>query len=206
MENVDTERLADLVGEVRARRGEIEELRRLPDDVAAKLRASGIFARSVPRAIGGTEEAPLETMLLIETLAAGDGSTGWCAMIGLGNNVAAGYMPEADAREVFADPTRPVAGIAAPCGGAVRVFDRLHSRRPLGSRPPARPATRGALLGTDHSRCRAARARRTRSVGRGVASCGGDIALATSSQQHAVVRLDRASHRHVARRTDAHRV
>jgi alkylation response protein AidB-like acyl-CoA dehydrogenase len=135
MNGVVSERLADLAGKVHARQREIEELRRLPDDVAAALQASGIFARSVPRAIGGTEDAPLETMRLIETLAAGDGSTGWCAMIGVGNNVAAGYMPEAGAREVFADPTRPVAGIAAPCGGAVRVEGgvRVGGRWPFAS-------------------------------------------------------------------------
>jgi alkylation response protein AidB-like acyl-CoA dehydrogenase len=57
----------------------------------------------------------------IEALAAADGSTGWCAMVGLGNNVVAGYMPEEGAREVFGDPTLPVAGIAAPSGAAVRV-------------------------------------------------------------------------------------
>lgn len=135
MDSIVSERLADLVGEVRARQGEIEALRRLPDDIAARLQATGIFARSVPRALGGTEGAPLETMRLIETLAAGDGSTGWCAMIGLGNNVAAGYMPEAGAREVFADPTRPVAGIAAPCGAAARVEGgvRVRGRWPFAS-------------------------------------------------------------------------
>jgi alkylation response protein AidB-like acyl-CoA dehydrogenase len=41
-------------------------------------------------------------------------------MIGLGNNVAAGYMPGAGALEVFADPAMPSAGIAAPAGAAVR--------------------------------------------------------------------------------------
>ena len=60
-------------------------------------------------------------MQAIETVATADGSTGWCAMIATGNNIAAGYMNEPGAREVFADPTAPSAGIAAPAGTAVRV-------------------------------------------------------------------------------------
>ena len=42
-------------------------------------------------------------------------------MIATGNNVAAGYMTDLRAKEVFADPTAPSAGIAAPAGKAVRV-------------------------------------------------------------------------------------
>jgi alkylation response protein AidB-like acyl-CoA dehydrogenase len=41
-------------------------------------------------------------------------------MVATGNNVVAGYMPEEGAREVFADPTAPTAGLAAPAGQAVR--------------------------------------------------------------------------------------
>ena len=41
-------------------------------------------------------------------------------MVGIGNNVASGYMREAGAREVFADVTAPTAGLAAPAGAAVR--------------------------------------------------------------------------------------
>jgi alkylation response protein AidB-like acyl-CoA dehydrogenase len=60
-------------------------------------------------------------MRAIETVATADGSTGWCTMVGIGNNVVAGYMNESGGREVFADPTAPSAGIAAPAGAAVRV-------------------------------------------------------------------------------------
>jgi len=113
--------IAALAPEVRARRQEIEAARRLPADLAEALRATGIFALTVPRALGGGEAGPAELMDAIEALAAADGSTGWCAMVGLGTNIAAGYMAEAGAREVFADPTLPVAGIAAPAGAATRV-------------------------------------------------------------------------------------
>ncbi|MEZ5319861.1 MAG: hypothetical protein R2752_20835 [Vicinamibacterales bacterium] len=49
-------------------------------------------------------------------------------MVGLGNNVAAGYAPEAGAREVFADLSAPTAGIAAPIGTAVRVGGGIRLR------------------------------------------------------------------------------
>jgi alkylation response protein AidB-like acyl-CoA dehydrogenase len=113
--------LGDLLPGIRARRQEIEQGRRLPRDLAEQLRKTGVFSLSVPRAIGGKEATPTDLMRAIETVATADGSTGWCVMIGTGNNIAAGYMPESGAKEVFADPTAPLAGIAAPSGAAVRV-------------------------------------------------------------------------------------
>lgn len=109
-----------LLPAIRQRRDEIEQARRLPRDLADDLRRTGLFSLTVPRALGGVEATPLDVMRLIETIATADGSTGWCAMVGIGNNVVAGYMPEDGAREVFADPAAPSAGLAAPAGQAVR--------------------------------------------------------------------------------------
>jgi alkylation response protein AidB-like acyl-CoA dehydrogenase len=39
-------------------------------------------------------------------------------MIGLTSNTVSGSLPEPSAREIFSDPTRPMAGIAAPAGAA----------------------------------------------------------------------------------------
>lgn len=127
--------IVDLLPSIRARRQEIEQARRMPRDLVDALRTTGMFGLSVPRAIGGGEAGPLDIMRAIETVATADGSTGWCAMIATGNNVAAGYMQEAGAREVFADPTAPSAGIAAPAGTAVRVDGgvRVSGRWPFAS-------------------------------------------------------------------------
>ena len=113
--------IENLLPSIRKRRAEIEQARRLPRDLAEALRESGVFKLSVARAIGGDEAPPAEIMQTIETVATADGSAGWCTMIGLGNNIASGYMQESGAREVFADPAAPLAGIAAPAGAAVRV-------------------------------------------------------------------------------------
>ena len=127
--------LAALLPTIRTRRQEIEQARRMPPDLAAALRETGVFTLSVPRAIGGHEATPVELMKTIETVAAADGSAGWCTMVGLGNNIAAGYMNESGAKEVYADPTAPSAGIAAPAGKAVRVDGgvRVNGRWPFAS-------------------------------------------------------------------------
>jgi alkylation response protein AidB-like acyl-CoA dehydrogenase len=113
--------IADLLPRIRDRRDEIEKARRIPRDVADSLRNTGLFTLAVPRVFGGDEAEPADILDLIETVSATDGSTGWCAMIGIANNVAAGYLPEAGAREVFTNFNGPSAGIAAPTGGATRV-------------------------------------------------------------------------------------
>ena len=85
--------------------------------------------------MGGDEGKPADIMRAIEKVATADGSTGWCAMIATANNVASGYMTESGAREVFADPSAPSAGIAAPAGKAVRVDGgmRVSGRWPFAS-------------------------------------------------------------------------
>jgi indole-3-acetate monooxygenase len=122
--------LTHLLPIIRERRAEIEHGRQMPRDLIDALRKTGLFRATVPRALGGDEVSPTEIMRTIETIATADGSAGWCAMVGTGNNVIAGYMREDGAREVFADPSSPTAGIAAPAGtavlasGGVRVLGR----------------------------------------------------------------------------------
>jgi indole-3-acetate monooxygenase len=125
----------ELLPTIRARREEIEEARRMPKDLADEFRKTRVFALGVPKEGGGEQASPLELMKVIETVSTADGSAGWCAMIGMGNNISAGYMNAQGAREVFADPTAPSAGIAAPIGAAVRVDGgvRVSGRWPFAS-------------------------------------------------------------------------
>lgn len=124
-----------LVPAIRERREEIEAARRLPADLVGSLVDAGVFALGVPRALGGVEADPMDQLRVIETLAHADGSTGWCAMLGINTGIVAGYMPEAGAKEVFADPTAPTALVAAPLGRATRVDGgiRLTGRWPFAS-------------------------------------------------------------------------
>ena len=133
--NGTSQAIQELLPSIRGRREEIEKARRLPSDLVDALRRTRVFSLSIPRALGGDEATPMSLMRSIESISTADGSTGWCTMIGAGNNSAAGYMPEAGAREVFADPTAPVAGIAAPAGSATRVKGgvRVSGRWPFAS-------------------------------------------------------------------------
>jgi alkylation response protein AidB-like acyl-CoA dehydrogenase len=129
------ERLQQLLPAIRARRDEIEHARRLPRELVNMLRETGIFSLEVPRSIGGQEATPMDIMRAIETVATADGSTGWCVGLAMANNGASGFMDESGAREVFADPSAPTAGIFAPIGAAVRMDGgvRVNGRWPFAS-------------------------------------------------------------------------
>ena len=81
-----------------------EELRTLPNDAVATLRALGLFWLKTPAELGGTPLPPVEFSEVIEELAYIDTSTAWAAMIGAGcNGLAGGWLPEAGARRIFGD-------------------------------------------------------------------------------------------------------
>ena len=113
--------IQELLPAIRKRRDEIEKARRMPGDLVDGLKKTGVFRLTVRRAVGGDEASPLDVLRAIESVSSADGSAGWTVMIGTGCNVVSGYLEEDGAREVFADPSAPMAGIAAPGGGATPV-------------------------------------------------------------------------------------
>ena len=103
-----------------------EELRTLPPDAVATLRALGLFGLKTPAELGGTPLSPLEFSDVIEELAYIDTSTAWAAMIGAGcAGLAGGWLPEAGARRIFsaagAGRLPVVAGQLAPRGTGTAV-------------------------------------------------------------------------------------
>ena len=127
------ERLLPLVAE---RADDMERKGRLDDDVVAALRASGVHRLAVPAALGGLEAPVLDAVDIIERLAAVDGSTAWCSVIASGSNLFAGYIDEAAARTVFADPDQGNATMFGPYGRLARGPDgarRLSGRWPFAS-------------------------------------------------------------------------
>lgn len=104
--------------EARARAREIEAARRLPADLAASMARAGLFRTAIPRAIGGLEQPPAVILETIETVARGDASTGWCAMIGATTGMNAGYLAPEVAREIYGDPMAISGGVFAPMGRA----------------------------------------------------------------------------------------
>ncbi len=101
--------LDELIAGIRANRERLEsageraeELRTLPNDAVAILRSLGLFWLKTPAELGGTPLPPAEFADVIEELAYIEAATAWTGMIGAGTTgLAAGWLPEAGARQVF---------------------------------------------------------------------------------------------------------
>src|SRR6187399_1207289 len=80
---------------------------RLTDETIAALRGGDFFTLAIPKVLGGAEASPTEFLEVIEALSWADASTGWVTMAaGVCTGMAAGFLGEAGAREVFADKNR----------------------------------------------------------------------------------------------------
>lgn len=95
---------------------EMEQERRIADEVVAGIRATGLNRSLVPDVLGGSDANLLEVIEAVERLAAIDGSTGWCAAVGCGSNVFAGYLDRDVAAKVWGDPDQANGGIFQPSG------------------------------------------------------------------------------------------
>ena len=79
-----------LSGFLREKSDAIEEARRLPGEVAARLRQAGMFRLMMPQELGGPEMRPAEQVEVIEELAKANASAAWCVMIGCDSGFFAG--------------------------------------------------------------------------------------------------------------------
>jgi len=121
---------------VAGRSAAIETAGRLPDDVVAELRSSGVPGLWLPAELGGVEAAPADVVDAIATLAAADGSTGWCAAVSVGTGALAAYLPRRGAHTIFASPSTLTGGSFNPAGRATAGADgalRLSGRWGFGS-------------------------------------------------------------------------
>lgn len=110
----------DLAPALAARAAEIEEARRLPADVAAMLAEAGLFRLAIPRSLAGHELPPDSMFAVLEAVAEGDASAGWCLMIGATTALVAAYLPRHHAEAVLGPPDVITGGVFAPMGRAVR--------------------------------------------------------------------------------------
>jgi len=112
-------RMRLLGSSIRPLAADIESAGRLPDEVVADLRASGVFGMWLPSELGGAEASPRDVLAAVEELSAADGSTGWCAAVAVGTNALAAYLPEDGARKIFSTPSTIAGGSFAPTGRAI---------------------------------------------------------------------------------------
>ncbi len=108
-----------LQSELSERAAEMEDVRRLPADLAAKLAEGGLFRMITPAAYGGLECSPREIVDAVEAVAEANASAGWCVMIGATTAMNAAYMDPEIAKEIYNSPTTITGGVFAPMGKAI---------------------------------------------------------------------------------------
>lgn len=90
--------------------------RRLPEEVVAALRETGLNRMTVPVELGGDAAPPSAIAAVVEEVASVNGSAGWCAAIGAGSNLFAGYVPRPSAAEIWQDVNASNASMFGPLG------------------------------------------------------------------------------------------
>jgi alkylation response protein AidB-like acyl-CoA dehydrogenase len=92
---------------------EAQKIRRLPTETVEALIDEGLFRFAMPRALGGEDASAVETVAILEAIAAIDASVAWNVMLGSEiNAMAAGGMAADVAREVYIENPRVIM-----CGG-----------------------------------------------------------------------------------------
>ena len=111
-----------LVPHIRASRNEIETERGLPASLVQEMARAGLFQLHLPRSIGGLECDPLASIRVMETLAAAEGSVGWCASISSAISYLVARLPPQVGITLFGQPPDArLAGSLRPEGRSRRV-------------------------------------------------------------------------------------
>ncbi len=108
-----------LVPRVAELANEIETERRLVPELVESFRQAGFFSFPVPEASGGLQVDPVTAARVVEEISVGDGSAGWCVMIGQQNGSFSGFFSAERAREVWGEG-QIACGTARPTGRAVK--------------------------------------------------------------------------------------
>jgi alkylation response protein AidB-like acyl-CoA dehydrogenase len=102
--------------------GQIEQDRALVPELVEAFRRAGFFHAHVPKSAGGLQANPVVAAKVVEEISAGDGSAGWCIMIGQQNSGFSGFFAPERAREVYGNG-QICCGTARPIGRAVKQGD-----------------------------------------------------------------------------------
>ena len=114
------EKAREMAPAVREQSKRIEDDRRLPAELVKQFRDAGFFHALLPRDLGGREADPVNAARIVEEIARGDASAGWCVMLAAQSCGFAGYMSKEDSLSIWGDGGI-VAGTARPIGRAVAV-------------------------------------------------------------------------------------
>lgn len=114
-------RVREALPTIRAKATEIEQARRLTQEIVVLLRSTGVFRMNMPRSWGGPEMSGSEQVRIIEEIATADASVAWCAMIGTDSGIYSGFLQDDVARRMFHRLDTITAGWVFPAGKAERV-------------------------------------------------------------------------------------
>jgi indole-3-acetate monooxygenase len=107
--------ISRLAGELAA---ETDRANRLPEELVAALRDSGLLRAGAPVEVEGLELAPGAALRCAEEVARGDASAGWCVSIAITSSLLAAYLPSEAREELFGGGQGIAAGVWAPRGKA----------------------------------------------------------------------------------------
>lgn len=113
------ERARALAPDIIAARPDMEAMRRMPNSLARRFAEAQFYRLCVPRACGGLEAEPRETVEILEALAETDASAAWCVMIGATTGTFGAYLAPAEAHAIFSPDDMIFSGVYAPMGKAV---------------------------------------------------------------------------------------
>lgn len=116
---MDFDGLDTLLESIALRNDEIEQARRLPADIAQDMARAGLFRMMIPKALGGLEMTPWQSLQTMSRMASADASAGWCLMISATSAYKSGSVDHDTGREVYGDPMGIFGGVFAPMGRAV---------------------------------------------------------------------------------------
>lgn len=104
--------------EITARAGEIEALRKLPQDLADRLAADQLYNVCNPADFGGPDGTPRTYAEVVETLARADASVGWCSFIATTSAFSMASANTDATRALLRERGVVTAGVFAPSGRA----------------------------------------------------------------------------------------
>jgi alkylation response protein AidB-like acyl-CoA dehydrogenase len=97
---------------------QIDDDRRLPEELVALLRESGLLRAGAPAEVRGLELPPGVALRCAEAVARGNASAGWCVSIAITSSLLVAYLPASSRDTICGDGRGVAAGVWAPRGTA----------------------------------------------------------------------------------------
>jgi alkylation response protein AidB-like acyl-CoA dehydrogenase len=97
---------------------QIDDDRRLPEELVAVLGESGLLRAGAPAEVRGLELPPGVALRCAEAVARGNASAGWCVSIAITSSLLVAYLPASSRDALFGNGRSVAAGVWAPRGTA----------------------------------------------------------------------------------------